>query len=175
VTILTNWHRALRPRQNIPHIAYMSLVKAQDKTLANRRRASQRLSSRSRLKIHDPWETTRHHTSNETPSVATPTQDAIGNKHERGKPQDTTLAKRRRGSRRTSTWRRLKVPFLRTWAQGSHKTRRLKTNAERRDASHRDAESEHQNQAKKSLGKRHGSMLANRRAASRRQSSQRRH
>jgi hypothetical protein len=43
--------------------------------------------------------------------------------------------------------RQLKIPFLRTWAQGSHKTRPWKTDTERRDASRRDADSE--NQAKK--------------------------
>jgi hypothetical protein len=40
---LTNRHRAPRRRQTIPQKAYMSLFKAQDKTLANRRRASQHL------------------------------------------------------------------------------------------------------------------------------------
>jgi hypothetical protein len=79
---LTNRRRASRRRQMIPYIAYMSLVKTQDKTLENRcstsqrrlkvpykaylspgkpqdktlakrRRALERLSSQSRLKIHD--------------------------------------------------------------------------------------------------------------------------
>jgi hypothetical protein len=44
----------------------MSTGNPQDKTLEKRRRAPQRLSSRSRLKIHDPRETTRHDASKAT-------------------------------------------------------------------------------------------------------------
>jgi hypothetical protein len=83
----------------------MSLVKAQDKTLAKRRRASQRLSSRSRLKIRDPRETTRHGDRKATPSVATridatPTHDSVFANMSPDKPQDTTLENRCRASRR---------------------------------------------------------------------------
>jgi hypothetical protein len=45
-TILTNRHQASRCRQKFPHVSYMSLVKAQDKTLANRRRALRDADSR---------------------------------------------------------------------------------------------------------------------------------
>jgi hypothetical protein len=148
-TMLASRCLSSRRRNNIPYKAYMSRGKPMANTLAKQRRVSQRLPSQSRLKIHDPRETARHDTRKATPSavttiVATPTQDAIGRKHEPRKPQNTTLANWRRVSRRVSTRRRLKIPFLRTWAQGRHKTRRWKIETKRRDESRRDADSEDQ-------------------------------
>jgi hypothetical protein len=99
-----------------------------------------------------------------TSIVAMPTQDAIGSQHEHGKPQDTTLPTD--AERRDAYRRRLKIPFLGTWAQESRETRRWKADAERRDASRHDADSERKNPTKISHGKGYGTMLANRQKVS---------
>jgi hypothetical protein len=115
--ILTNRHRASRRREKVPYIAYMSLVKAQDKTLSNRRRASQRLLSRRRLKIQ--YETYMS----------------------RRRPQHKTLAKQRRASQRPSSRLRLEMPSAANMSLGSTKTRRWQTDAESGDAYQRYADS----------------------------------
>jgi hypothetical protein len=95
--------------QNYIYIAFMSPGKPQDKTPTNVRLAS----SRRRLKIHEPRETTTYN-SKTTPSVATPTQDVNGSEHEPGSPENTKMTDRGRASPRVSTRRRLNIPFLRT-------------------------------------------------------------
>jgi hypothetical protein len=99
---LANRCLSSRRRLKIPFQACMSRGNPQDKRLSKRRRASQRLSSRSWLKIHDPREISRHDTSKTTPIAAASNQDAIGNEHEPRKPQDTLLTNRHRESRRVS-------------------------------------------------------------------------
>jgi hypothetical protein len=85
----------------------MSPGKPQDRLVAKRRRASQRLSSRTRLRIHDPRETKIQDAGKATTNIATPTQ----------KPSAANMS------------------------PGSHKTRFWQTDAKRRNAYRRDADS----------------------------------
>lgn len=139
-----NCHRALRHRFKIPHIACMSLVKAQDNAPEN-----WRLSSQSRHKIYDTREK-RHVTIKMTTA-----QDVIGDEHEHGKSQDTLLEHRRRQKHRTKLrndsesdrvrcWQtdeqhrdtncpdaEIKYHIFRSLAEGCDSTQHRKTNAER--------------------------------------------
>jgi hypothetical protein len=130
---LENRRLSSRWRLKIQYKAYLSRRKAQDKTLAKRHRASQRLSSRSRLKIHDPTEATRHDASKAKPNVAMPTQDAVGSEHEPRKLQNTTLANRCRVSRRVSTRRPTKNSIFVNLTTGKpHVTTLWETDAQHR-------------------------------------------
>lgn len=97
-TTLGNRRLSSRRWIKIPYKVYMSRGKPQDKTLSKRHRASQRMSKRSRLKIHDTTKTTGHDARKSTSA-----EDAIGSEFEIGKRRDTTLANQHWASRRVST------------------------------------------------------------------------
>jgi hypothetical protein len=137
--MLANRRLSSRRGLKIPYIAYMSRGKPRDKTLAKRRRASQRLSSRSPLNIHAPRETTRHDANK-----ATPIQDAIGSLGSHNTRRWQTKAERRNACRRDAKSRANLC---------EHETRETTRNdAERSHASHRDADLEHQTKPRKVPG-----------------------